>query len=336
VSSALLVVAFRLANPFAFAGPNVFGLSLSPGWLADMVSLAGMSQMVDFPPNWQWMAGYGALRFLRDFGLFGAGPVLALLLIWGLRRPAGLASAPQLILLSYLSVFLMQGVATTVPALRYAAPALPAIAALCAPILASLSGPVALAAVGLGLWWGAGAVRLHDGAHPRILASRWVWELPRGTVLVNETSWDEGLPVQVYLLGAKEKRWAGFEDHFRFLTLDIVNADTPEKADLMAGMIAAGDYVIVSSGRQSEVMPRLPERFPMTTAYYQMLLSGMPCLPLEWTSDRGYPLPLLPFDDRWAQEPWRVYDHPVVRIYKREVCFDAAAFAETLRASLPH
>ena len=38
--------------------------------------------------------------------------------------------------------------------------------------------------------------------------------------------------------------------------------------------------------------------------------------------DRGYPLPGLPFNDRFAQEPWRVYDHPIVQIWQKEPCFD--------------
>jgi hypothetical protein len=334
VAALAVLVTFRLANPFAFAGPGVFGLALSPGWRADMISLFGLT-VLEWPPNWQWMAGYGALRYVRDFALFGIGPVITLLVLAGLRRPRTMLRWPQAILLSFVAVFVLQGLTSTIPALRYGAPALPALAALSAPVLAVLSLPLTVMVCALALWWGVGAVRLHDGEdHPRLLASRWLWEAPKGTVIVNETGWDEGLPTQVYLEGVKEKRWPGFEDHFTFLTLDIVAPDSVEKADRIARMIGDSDYIAISSGRQREVMPRLPERFPMTTAYYQMLDDPLNCLEVVWSADRGYPLPFLAFDDSWVQEPWRVYDHPIVTIYQRRPCFNAASFAAKLKAAL--
>jgi hypothetical protein len=241
---------------------------------------------------------------------------------------------PQLILLSLAAVFLLQGLTSAIPALRYSVPALPVLAALTAPVLAGLGLPIVILVVALSLWWGAGAVRLHDGQNPRLLASRWIWTQPKGTVIVNETGWDEGLPTQVYLEGVKDKRWPGFENHFTYLTLDIVAVDSNEKADRIATMIGDGDLIAISSGRQREVMPRLPERFPMTSAYYQMLDAPDSCLEVVESEDRGYPLPLLAFDDRWAQEPWRVYDHPIVTVYRRLPCFDAGDFAAKLKAAL--
>jgi|GEM_PF-1624248 len=334
VAALAVLVTFRLANPFAFSGPGVFGLMPSPGWLADMKSLTNMTQQ-DWPPNWQWMAGYGPLRFIRDFALFGIGPVVALLLLAGLRHPRALFRAPQMMLLSFAAVFLLQGLTAAIPALRYSAPALPALAALSAPILAALGLPAAILTIALALWWGAGAVRLHDSQHPRLLASRWIWTAPKGSVIVNETGWDEGLPTQVYLPSVKDKRWPGFEDRFTYLTLDIVAPDSAEKAERIATMIGQSDFVAISSGRQREVMPRLPDRFPMTKAYYELLDTPQSCLNIVWSAARGYPLPLLPFDDTFAQEPWRVYDHPNVTIYARLPCFNADDFARRLEAALP-
>jgi hypothetical protein len=330
-----VLVTFRLANPYAFGGPGVLGLTLSPAWLADMTSLFGMSKMLDFPPNWQWIAGYGPLRFLRDFMLFGTGPVLWIILGLGVAHAAFRLRAPHLILISFVVVFLIQGVTAAVPALRYSAPALPVLAALAAPALARFAWPMTLLVVSLALWWGAGAVRLHDGQHPRLLASVWLWDAPRGSVIVNETGWDEGLPTQVFLPGVKDKRWPGFEDHFTYLTLDIVAEDNIEKVERMVSMIDRGDYIAISSGRQRDVMPRLPERFPMTAEYYRLIASPESCLEVVWSADRGYPLPFLAFDDRWAQEPWRVYDHPIVTIYRKTACFDPATFAARLKAALP-
>lgn len=331
LGAALLVL--RLANPFAFAGP--WGIGLDPRWLADLRALLETTASPDFPPNWQWMAGYGPWRTLRDVALFGAGPVACLLAALALWRPppAGRAALLPPLLLALATVGLTA--AGTIAALRYAAPALPALAVLAAAGLGALPRPAALAAVALALWWGAGAVRLHDGQHPRLAASLWLWTLPRGTVLANETGWDEGLPVPVRVDPAGTPRWADWEGWFTLTDLDIVAPDTPEKARRLAQAIARADYVILSSDRQSAVMPRLPDRFPLTTEHYRLLRSGKACLALALRLDRGYPLPGLRLDDSWAQEPWRVYDHPIVEVWRREPCFDAAAYEAALLAALP-
>ncbi|NJN81511.1 MAG: hypothetical protein HC802_04000 [Caldilineaceae bacterium] len=116
--------------------------------------------------------------------------------------------------------------------------------------------------------------------------------------------------------------------------LDITAPDSPEKAQRIAEMLGATDYLILSSTRQSAVMPRLPQRFPLTAVHYQELLSGRACFSLVRRWDRGYPLPFLPFGTAWAQEPWRVYDHPIVRIYRRDPCFDADTYATRLRQAM--
>jgi hypothetical protein len=106
------------------------------------------------------------------------------------------------------------------------------------------------------------------------------------------------------------------------------------KADRIAGILAGADYVVISSGRQREVMPRLAQRFPLTTAYYELLESGELCYASVWRKDRGYAVPGLRIDDSFAQEPWRVYDHPIVEIFRRQPCFDREAARARLAAAL--
>lgn len=325
-----LAVVFRLTNPFAFAGPGLLGLALSPDYIADFTGLADVTASPDFPPNWQWIAGYGPLRLARDFVLFGFGPV-AVFLALGLRRSVGPGA---LVALATVAVFVVLTAISSVAALRYGAPALPALAIALAPVVHRIS-PVAILAVLIGaVYWGAGAVRLHDGAHPRLLASQWLWALPRGTILTNESGWDEDLPTIVRLEGEAQHRWPNHDDWFTIQSLDITDPDTPEKAARIAQILARTDVLILSSDRQSAVMPRLPERFPMTTAHYDALMSGQACFAPALVLDRGYPLPFLSLPDQWAQEPWRVYDHPIVRIFLREPCFSQERYEAFLRAAL--
>ncbi|WP_162685647.1 glycosyltransferase family 39 protein [Roseovarius amoyensis] len=329
----LALAVFRLANPFAFEGPGLFGLRPSADWIADFVELGKFTAREDFPPNWQWIAGYGVLRFLRDFVLFGAGPVatgLFGLLLWRHPRRWGAVIVPLLALGGFVVLTAMGQVS----ALRYATPGLGPMAVALAPAVRWLDARAIVAALAAAFWWGSGMVILHDGQHPRIAASHWLWSLPAGTHLTNETDWDESLPSIVSPGAGSPYRWPGHDGWFTFETLDMTAPDSPEKASRMAGILSQTDFLILSSDRQSAVMPRLADRFPMTTAHYAMLFSGEACFALALEIDRGYPLPGLPFDDSWAQEPWRVYDHPHVRIYRRLPCFDADHYANRLRRAL--
>lgn len=322
---------FRLTNPFAFVGPGLLGLWPAPDFIADFEGLAWVTASPDFPPNWQWIAGYGWLRLARDFALFGIGPMAVAL---ALALPRGATQGAGAVVFAAIAVFFLLTGISTVAALRYGSPALPATAVLLAPALARLPLWVGLLSIALAAWWGAGAVRLHDGDHPRLLASQWLWALPRGTILTNETAWDEALPTIIRLPGEDRHRWPSHDGWFTFQVLDITDPDTPAKADRIAAMLARTDFLILSSDRHSAVMPRLPERFPMTTAHYAAILSGQACFAPVLELDRGYPLPGFRLPDHWAQEPWRIYDHPIVRIYLREPCFSEAAYAARLKAAL--
>lgn len=308
---------FRLANPSAFSGPGFWGLWPSAEMLADFAEVRAYVRDPGPPSNWFWLAGYPTWALARDFLLFGTGPVLGLLgLIALLRRPSGHLA---LILLSTLAAHLALNGIGEIRALRYLAPALPILAVLVAPLLKRPA--LAVLAVALALWWGWGTVRLHDGHHPRLIATEWMRQLPAGTAIAFETGWDEGLPVWQSF---PARDWSTMPGPFTFVPLGLTDFDEPDSPARIAAALDEAEYISISSGRVIEVMPRLPQRFPTVTRYYAALLDGRLCFRRVLYLDRGYPLPGLPFDDRFAQEPWRVYDHPIVQIWQKEPCFDRA------------
>lgn len=322
------VLSFRLTNPFAFSG-----FTLAEDWLADLAALGSFASP-DLPPHWQWIAGYSGFDLLRDFVLFGAGPVACGLLIVVLLRARdgwGDLAVPMAAVLTFVGFTAL----STASTLRYTAPALAPLAMVLAPALRPRMGWAVPLALLVALWWGAGTVRLHDGQHPRLAASHWLWSLPRGTVLTNETAWDESLPTIIQPAPGAPFRWPSQDGWFTFQSLEITDPDSPEKIRRMADLMGKTDYLILSSERHSAVMPRLSERFPATTAHYRLLLAGEACFEPVLTINRGYPLPGLSFADPWAQEPWRIYDHPVVRIFRRLPCFDADTYAARLTTHLP-
>lgn len=319
----MAALTFRLANPFTFSG----WVALNPQVLSDLRALSGLSANPDFPPNWQWMAGYPLPALLRDLALFGTGPVIALgLLMAVFRRVRAEIALLWLILLPPL----VYAVTSPAPALRYAAPALPAAAVLATLGLAMLPRRALPFAALLALWWGSGVVILHGTTHPRLIASHWLAQLPPGAVVAHETDWDEPLPVQPYF----HPDWLP-PHQLRHRNLDLTTPDDAAKAARLARIAAEADVIAISSERQRAVMPRLPERFPLTAAWYRALASGAFCYRPALHLDRGYPLPFLPFSDAWAQEPWRIYDHPVVTLYTRGDCAVSAGLETYLVQNLP-
>lgn len=312
------LVVFRLANPSAFAGTGLWGLTLSPAMLADFAEVRAYIRDSGPPSNWQWLAGYPTWALARDGVLFGTGPVLGLLALVGLaRRPGPLVW----LFLAALAGHLALNATGEVRALRYLAPVVPLAALFAVPVLSRLPRTALALAVALGLWWGWGTVRLHDGQHPRLIATEWMRRLPEGTAVANETAWDDGLPVWQTFPAAE---WSKMPGPFTSIQLGLTDFQEPDSPARIAALLDQAEYLSISSGRQWEVMPRLPDRFPTVTNYYAALFSGRLCFERVLYLDRGYPLPGFRLDDQFAQEPWRVYDHPIVQFWKKLPCFDRA------------
>lgn len=67
-------LAFRILNPYAFAGPGFFGLLPNHRWLENLRSIsAGVSGAQDFPPNWQWLARSSLVYTQKDMLLWAMG-----------------------------------------------------------------------------------------------------------------------------------------------------------------------------------------------------------------------------------------------------------------------
>ena len=72
-----------------------------------------------------------------------------------------------------------------------------------------------------------------------------------------------------------------------------------------------------SSKRIYDSVDELPQRYPMTTLYYQAMRDGR--LGFELAGEFTSPPQLfgITFDDRHADESWSLYDHPQVSVYKK-------------------
>ncbi|MDF0603257.1 glycosyltransferase family 39 protein [Psychromarinibacter sp. C21-152] len=320
----------RLTSPSLFQGPALLGIAPNPVALGAFQRISELHSNPRFPPNWTWMAGYGAGALLRDAVLFAWGPAITLALCLGaVRFVRGAAPAIGCLAALAAAPFAFTLWADT-PILRYLAPAVPPLAVLAGLVLDRYATAIAALVVCFAVFWGSGVVRLHTGTHPRIAATQFLARYPEGTVLANETAWDEGLPAHPWW-----GRLPGVPERWDLRVLDITGPDTPEKAERLAAVAGEARLIAVTSGRQRQAMTRLPDRFPLTVAWYRGLESGDFCYDRVFHAAPGYPVPGLRLDDAWTQEGWRVFDHPIVSIYERQPCYEQGTVAASLRNALP-
>ncbi len=172
----------------------------------------------------------------------------------------------------------------------------------------------------------------------------------RGSVIVHETTWDDGLPwgIDGKGLGGRygtrnlELYWPDEQDEDQ--------NGVSDKLERIADFFEQGDYLTISSNRQYGTIPRVPTRYPLTAAYYRALL-GCPApldilkcaqeaQPGEIQGELGYSLYKvyesnprlgpLEIKDQLAEEAFTVYDHPKVLIFKKDDSFSRERVVELL------
>ena len=198
---------------------------------------------------------------------------------------------------------------------------------------------------------------VYQAPHTAVRSSEWInRNVPKGSVILME-HWEEGVPD----LG-----------RYEVPRLPVYENDTPHKLDGMADDLARADYVLFYSNRLYGTIARLPERYPVTSAYYRQLFGGelgyllanvetsYPNLAGVTLVDDTYGRPGLPTPEGqetplglnvnlgYADESFSVYDHPKGLVFEnverlgadtiRERILDAAGddpfgFGETDRPS---
>ncbi len=165
-----------------------------------------------------------------------------------------------------------------------------------------------------------------------------------GAGLANEGEWDDGLPLRV-------DGYDGFGGIYPTgLNFNMYWEENDAKRERFKSILDQSDYIVITSSRQWGSLPRLPERFPMSTAYYRALVGCPLEKTIEWCysvakpgvfqGSMGFKLvkifesdpQLGPFstNDQFAEEAFTVYDHPKVLIFAKTPDYKA----ETMHAFL--
>src|SRR5262249_6085367 len=146
--------------------------------------------------------------------------------------------------------------------------------------------------------------------------------VPAGSALLTE-NWDDQLPLP--LPG---------EQPYAIDRAELYDVDSSDKITKLVDQLTSSDYLIIASNRLTDSIPRIPEKYPATIAYYQMLFSGDLGYRLVQTfSSRPTILGISLHDDN-AEESFTVADHPKVMIFQKTGAFDANAVSTRLNAIL--
>ncbi len=341
---AAAAAAARIGLPYAFAGPGFFSFGLDLRYVTDIKRLAELSSSVaGFPPALQW-AGRTIFFPLANLVLWGAGPFFGLAalasLVWGIleirkrpRRALAPLSAHAVFILAYHGT-------TTVKSIRYFYPAYPAMAVLAALFLAAIASAAGerrapasrllrlapAIVVGATFLWGLAFTSIYRREHPRVTASRWIYENVPPPARIGNEAWDDGQPMPM-------------PDHdsgpYAGPVLPLFDPDSAKKADDVVRALAEADWVAVTSNRVWRNVTRVPEVFPMSRAYYSALFDGR--LGFDLAADfSSYPsLGPLKFPDDRAEEQFTVYDHPRVLLFRKTRGFSRERATQILLASMP-
>jgi hypothetical protein len=209
--------------------------------------------------------------------------------------------------------------------LRYMLPLVPVLCIIAVHLVATLRqrrlrllGPWVLVLASLG--FSLAFVSVYSTTHSWITTSEWIYrEVPAGSTLAVE-DWDTRLPLPLDL----EDQPRRIEEYdVRILTL----YDEPDDVAKWVGLVtelAESDYVILASRRLYGSIPRMPNRYPLTSRYYDELFAGELGFALEgeftrgprWLNPRPPPLPDAAPALLRPDESFVVYDHPRALVFR--------------------
>lgn len=388
LSGVVALLAFVLTNPFALLdrtcpGEVAAASRINLEWVAPSVRqscflenvaiqgsmVRGESDLVFtrqyigtraylYPIEMQFRWGMGfVLGFLAFAGFAWATalPFHDLRLRWlGLPILRRRAPLEHLLVLAWVVPFFLSTAAFQVKFMRYLQPIVPFLMLYAAALLLSWIPerwwrPAAAGALLPAALYAFAFLNMYAAPHPWTAASRWIYdEVAPGATILSER-WDDSLPLRLPP-----------DDPRRYETANLNwlvgtgEQDNELKLAQNLTLLEKADYVALASQRNYGVAPRLPDRYPLSGQYHQLLFDGRLGYELVYVSGRfpnlagihhkydpfGWPdlrppaavtdyLDGLPgFNWGRVDESFVVYDQPLVMIFENRQRLTAAEMAD--------
>lgn len=299
----LALFAFALTNPFAvldwscraimparqlgpLAVPEINWRSCYLENVSTQSAMARGSLNLPFTRQYQ-----GTLPYLYHLEMqlrWGMGLLLGLAALAGMgwvmwralkNRQSSIVNRQLFIVLAWLLPFLLTTGGFYVKFMRYLQPATPFLMLFAAAFLLNLPwqrgkmGLTALVLVGTGLWT-AVFMGIYSRPHPWEEASRWIYaNVEPGSLILSER-WDDSLPFSLEVDGQR-RRLTEYENRELTWLVGVGARDDEAKLAANLELLAQGDYLVLASNRVYGVVPRLPDLYPVSGKYHQLLFDGV-------------------------------------------------------------
>jgi len=353
VTGLVAFVAFIVFQPYALLDPVTF--------VGDVIHEAFMAQGIqDIPYTRQFIGTLPYLYPLQQMILWSLGLPLGLAgcagalatLGRGVRdvwRGSWLRAADTWIPISWVLLYFGLTGRFHAKFLRYMLPIIPFLCLWAAWALVRLMTmskarwqrglAVLLSALVLGgaLFYTLAFMNIYREKHPWIQATAWLCgNLAPGTTILGE-HWDDPLPL---LQGTGDLRC--YRKHV-VTEFEAYNPDDTAKLEHILQSLQANEYIVLSSNRLYNTIPRLPQRYPLTSRYYELLMGERLGFELVYYATADPELfgirivndtfvdPRLPrpkllaereatqrrIDLGRADESFTVYDHPMPLVFRK-------------------
>jgi len=161
------------------------------------------------------------------------------------------------------------------------------------------------------------SIYIHEDS--RVTASKWIYSnIPDNSYILSETANVVDIPLSIPNYQPASPAGGPLINNYQVISFDFYHLDENRKIfDELLTHLSRADYILIPSRRIFANYMRLSGRYPLTTKYYQLLFSGK--LGFEKVAEiSSFPSLLgLSFPDENAEETSTVFDHPVIRIYKK-------------------
>jgi len=221
---------------------------------------------------------------LKNLVMWYMGPALGLTACFGLFWSAykvltRRAHASQLVLFLWvIPYFLIVGAFWAKPA-RYLLPVIPLLTLFASALLVeSIRGfrgrlrllPVAVALVVVlcTAGWAVAFEHIYSTTNDQVAASTWIYRhLRPGTPFATEGAWDRNLPLCLPQPGGCPSGYGSYQ-------LNLYDPDGKAKLERLVHALTHDRFIVMSSERFVDSIPRNAPLFPLTARYYQLLLAG--------------------------------------------------------------
>ena len=84
--------------------------------------------------------------------------------------------------------------------------------------------------------------------------------------MANESSWDDSIPLAMHGYNPFDYRSGIYQSDLNF---EMYWDDNQQKLERFKNILSQADYVYISSNRQWGSINQIPEKYPLTNAYYR-------------------------------------------------------------------